>query len=139
MKVETIQTKITKALDEGKLEAIKKHRTELGEHLAAGAKDCPNCGYPPVGMVKTPSYEKDGLEVPSVIEIGCIVCPPYYVEDDSGVETVLDGKKAKVKRRSYSARAYSQEQAAEKWNKQDFVLDTRFGLNTTPDEENRIG
>jgi hypothetical protein len=121
------------------LEQIKKIRQDLGEHLAKGANDCENCGYPVVGMIKTPSYMKDGLEVPPVYEIGCVICPPFYVASDEGEERNLDGKKAKVKRRSYSARAYSLDQAVEKWNAGDFVEDTRFGLNTTPDEEKRLG
>ena len=132
-----LQDKIASALDAGKVEAVKKHRRELGEALAEGAKDCPNCGYPPVGMVKTPSHVRDGLEVPAVIEIGCIFCPPYYVEAEDGTDGTLDGKAAKIKRRSYSARAYSQADAVAKWNDQQYVEDTRFGLNTTPDEERR--
>lgn len=137
--VEKLQDKIAAALDEGKLDAIKKHRRELGEHLADGAEPCQNCGYPPVGMIKTPSYEKDGLTVPAVIEVGCVICPPFYVEAEGGEPMKLDGKAATVKRCSYSARAYSQAEAAAKWNAGEYVLDTRFGLNTTPAEEARLG
>jgi hypothetical protein len=133
-----LQNEIKNALDEGQIEAIKKLRRELGEHLAAGANPCPNCGYDPVGMIKTPSYEKDGLTVPAVIEVGCVICPPFYVEAEGGAEKTLDGKPATVKRRSYSARAYSQAEAAAKWNAQEFVEDLRFGLNTTPEEEARL-
>ena len=138
--IATLQNKLETALDAGKLEAIKKLRSELGEALADGTEACPNCGYPPVGMIKTPSYTtKDGVEMPAIIEVGCVICPPYYVEAEGGEERRLDGKKAKVKRRSYSARAVTQAQAAAKWNSQDYVEDLRFGVNTTPAEESRLG
>lgn len=125
---------------ESRLRQIAKVQGDLGTDLEpTGADPCPNCGYQPVGMIKTPSYMKDGLEVPAVIEVGCIGCRPVYVKSESGVDGTLDGKEAKVARRSYSARAYSLSDAIEKWNARNFVEDTRFGLNTSPSEEARRG
>jgi hypothetical protein len=106
-----------------------------------GAKACPNCGENPIAMLKTPSYYDNvrGVEVPPVYEVGCGYCLPYYIEHETGEERMLDGKKAKVRRRSYSARATTPVGAVENWNAGKMVEDTRFGINTSPDEEKRLG
>lgn len=136
MKTESIEV-----LDQERLAQIKKVRGDLGEKLAEGAGDCPNCGYPPVGMLKTPSYfdQRNQVQMPDVFEIGCIVCPPVYVERADGEDRRLDGKPAKVKRRSYSARGITQAEAASKWNLGEFVEDLRLGVNVLPAEEARLG
>lgn len=136
-----LQEQIAEALNDGsKTEFVKDLRRQLGEHLAQGAKKCPNCGYDPVGMLKTPGYfdARNQVDMPPVYEVGCVVCPPVYVKRDDGEERKLDGKKARVKRRSYSARGTSVEQAVERWNNEDFVEDTKFGLNVTPQEHARL-
>lgn len=123
-----------------RLEQIKKVRRDLGEHLADGANDCKNCGYPPVGMIKTPSYydPRNDVQMPPVFEVGCIICPPFYVTREDGEPRKLDGKKAKVKRRSYSARATTQEEAVQKWNSDQFVEDTKLELNIPAKERARL-
>lgn len=140
MKTETIEKKLAEALDEGKIDAVKKHRKELGEALASGANACERCGYDPIGMLKTPGYydESKGIDVAPVYEVGCIFCPPYYVEHETGQERTLDGKKAKVRRRSFSARANTPEEAVKNWNAGKYVEDLRFGINTSPEEERRL-
>lgn len=140
-KEETLNTKIAAALEQGKIDAVKKHRAELGEHLAAGAEKCKNCGYDPVGMLKTPGYydEAKGVDVPPVYEVGCIFCPPVYVSvTEGGVKAKLDGKAANVKRRSLSARGTTPEAAVANWNAGRMVEDTRFGVNVSPDEARRL-
>ncbi|MFN6965234.1 MAG: hypothetical protein ACK4S4_15920 [Pyrinomonadaceae bacterium] len=119
-------------------------RTQLneknGRDMCPGAEPCPRCEILPVGMVKTPSYIKDGVELPTLYEVGCVVCPPYLIEAEGGVEVKLDGKAATVKRRSFSARAYgSPEAAVEKWNAGDFVEDTHIDRNMPKSELARIG
>lgn len=138
--VEKIEGKLVAALEQGKLDAVKKHRQELGEALAEGSDNCRRCGYPPVGMLKTPGYYDQirGVDVPPIYEVGCIFCPPYYVESERGEARKLDGENAKVCRRSYSARASTPEGAVANWNAGKFVEDLRFGVNTTSDEEKRL-
>lgn len=123
-----------------KAEFVKKTRAQLGEHLAAGADKCKNCGHEVVGMLKTPAYfdTRNGVDMPAVWEIGCVVCPPVYVTSDKGTEVKLDGKKATVARRSYSARGTSIEQARENWNTGNFVEDTKLDLNMPEKERARV-
>jgi predicted Zn-ribbon and HTH transcriptional regulator len=126
--------------DPKKQEHVRNLRKQLGEHLADGADKCKNCGYEVVGMLKTPSYydARNDVQMPAVWEVGCVICPPVYVESDRGVDAKLDGKKKKVVRRSYSARGTSIEQARDKWNNGEFVEDTKFGLNVAPGERARL-
>lgn len=138
-----LQEKIAAALgDESKVKFVKDLQKQLGEHLAEGSDRCKNCGHEVVGMLKTPSYwdARNSVQMPAVYEVGCVVCPPIYVKSDKdfAVDAKLDGKKAKVVRRSYSARGTSIEQARENWNAGNFVEDTKFGLNVIPDEHKRL-
>lgn len=138
-----IQKKIDAAReDEGKVAFVKDLRRQLGEHLAEGTDHCKNCGHEVVGMLKTPAYfdSRQGIEVPAVWEIGCVICPPIYVKSDRDFAAAgkLDGKKGKFVRRSYSARGTSIERARENWNNGVYVEDTKFGLNVRPDEHKRL-
>lgn len=138
-----IQEKIDEArLDEGKVAFVKDLRRQLGEHLAEGTDNCKNCGHEVVGMLKTPSYfdSRQGIQVPPVYEVGCVICPPVYVKSDRDFAAPgkLDGKKGKFIRRSYSARGTSIERARENWNNGVFVEDAKFGLNIAPHEHKRL-
>lgn len=142
-KAEKLQEQIDKALkDEKDAAFVKKVRKDLGEHLAAGADRCPNCGHEVVGMLKTPSYfdPRAGVQIPAVYEIGCVICPPYYVKSDRDFARSgkLNGTKGKFVRRSYSARGTSIEQARENWNSGNFVEDTKFGLNVPQAEHAKL-
>ncbi len=110
--------------------AVRQYRAQLGEHLAKGADTCSNCGNDVIGMVKTPVYtNRDGVEMPAVYEVGCIVCPPFWVDSEAGDDVTLDGKKAKIKRRSYSARAVSVKEAVRKWNAGEWIEDNQLDRN----------
>lgn len=105
---------------------VKTLSLELDAYISHGASNCTNCGLKPMGMLKTPAYSKDGLDYPAVFEVGCVHCPPFLVEREDGTALVVEGANVKVKRRSYSSRAFSAKEASEKWNAQDFVEDTLF-------------
>lgn len=104
------------------LKALQLERYAL---LGAGGKTCV-CGHDPIGMIKTPAHVKDGLDIPAVYEVGCGYCPPFLVEREDGTELVIDGEVKKLKRRSLSARAFSQQEAAERWNEGLWVEDAMF-------------
>lgn len=94
---------------------------ELQEYVAQGADDC-QCGNAPWGMLKTPAHMHMGVQMPNIWEVGCVHCAPVLVERPDGQE--IDGKN--VKRRSYSARGTSPQEAVEKWNNGDWVEDFYF-------------
>lgn len=118
---------------------VKELSQELSDCLSEGAEPCGNvrlkqnpdtgefyeevCGVLPMGMVKTPSYIKDGLETPTVYEVGCLHCPPILVEHPTGDAVRIEGKEVKVRRRSLSARAYSIADAVQKWNDGNHIED----------------
>lgn len=134
VKAEKLHEQIDKALrDEKDAAYVKKVRKDLGEHLAEGTDRCKNCKNEVVGMLKTPSYfdPRQGIQVPAVWEVGCVICPPYYAKSDKDFAKPgkLNGTKGKFVRRSYSARGTSIEQARDNWNAGNFVEDTKFGLN----------
>lgn len=105
---------------------VKALSRELGDFISAGAVPC-KCGHSPLGMLKTPAYkDQSGVEHPALFEVGCVHCAPYLVERPDGEARTIDGKAVKVKRRSYSARAYSPADAVRKWNEQDLIEDTKF-------------
>ncbi len=139
-KEEKIAEKIEQAIADGQRDLVKDLRRQLGEHLAAGAEKCGNCGHDVVGMLKTIAYydEAKGIDVPPVYEVGCVICPPHYVEAENGVPGKLDGVETTVKRRSYSARATTPEQAVANWNAGKYIEDTRFGVNVRPEEAQRL-
>lgn len=112
--------------------------TQGKDLTAKGAEPCKNCGHTPIAMIKTPAHMRDGMEVPAVVEVGCIVCPPYYIKHAEGTDAKLDGKAAKVKRRSYSARAYSLAEAAKNWNEGNHVEDHKLDLNIPASERARL-
>jgi hypothetical protein len=118
---------------------VKKIGAELSSAIAEGAEVCKQCSQPPMGMLKTPSYYNQGVEVPPVFEVGCVFCPPIVVENSiRGVAMKIDGNVRKVLRRSVSARANTPADAVRKWNASEFVEDTLFdrmpGFTGTPAE-----
>jgi len=94
--------------------------------LSSGANACQECGNPPMGMIKTPAFTKDGVDFPCVYEVGCIFCDPYLVERENGQAREIDGRTLKLKRRSFSARGVSVAQAVENWNSGRWVEDLYF-------------
>jgi hypothetical protein len=84
------------------------------------------CNTPPMGMLKTPAHTSNGMDLPNVWEVGCVYCDPFLVEREDGTPLVVDGKVVKVKRRSYSARGFSPEEAVKKWNAGEWVEDFYF-------------
>lgn len=110
---------------------IKELQGQLGALIAEGANPCKKCGNAVMGMIKTPSYMNRGVRMPTVFEIGCVICSPILVEREGGEEMATfdqtgEPVTAKVMRLSYSARAVSVEEATENWNGGVFVEDTRF-------------
>lgn len=111
---EAVQTKPAHEV-EPFAQAIKDLRAEQDAVIAKGANAC-DCGKFPMGMIKTPSYPgSDGLMTPAVYEVGCIYCPQYLIETESG-----------VRRRSVSARGHSPEEAVSRWNAGEWVVDSKF-------------
>jgi len=106
--------------------AIKTLSKELDDFLTTGANPCSNCSKPPMGMLKTQAYNDRGVDYPNVLEVGCIHCPPILVEREDGKALIIEGERKVVKRRSYSARATTQEEVVRKWNNQVFVEDFLF-------------
>lgn len=91
------------------------------------ALPCPKCANKPIAIIKTPEFiDKDGILREAVHEVGCIVCWPELEEDPGGKPLELGTESVLVKRVSYSARALSVEEATEKWNVGDFVVDYHF-------------
>jgi len=127
---------------------------ELDEYVSRGAKPCTNprlqsilipdpegpegalidtgetemrpCGARPMGMLKTPAHMYMGNQLPNLWEVGCVYCAPFLVEREDGEALKIDGKVVKVKRRSFSARAFSPAEAVKKWNAGEWVEDTMF-------------
>jgi len=135
----------TLAAQQAAVQEITKLGQELDQFISQGAEPCANpraqvnaagemetksCGERPMGMLKTPAYERDGIEVPAVWEVGCIHCAPYLVEHENGTAVLLEGEVKKVKRRSFSARANSPAEAVKKWNAGELVED--FYLDRIP-------
>lgn len=106
-------------------QTVKTLTKELGEYLIQGADEC-ECKAVPMGMLKTPGYHNKGLDVPPVWEVGCVHCAPFLVEREDGNSLVIDGVTKKVKRRSFSARAYTPAEAVRKWNEKEWVEDLDF-------------
>lgn len=106
---------------------VKTLSAELGEYLVQGVEPC-ECGKIPMGMLKTPGYydHAKGLDVPAVWEIGCVYCAPFLVEREDGKALLIEGKRTMVKRRSFSARALTPEEAVRKWNEKEWVEDFYF-------------
>ena len=125
---------------QSRIRMVAKVQGDMGKQYAPkNAKACPNCGQQPIGMLKTPAHTNRGVDIPEVIEVGCIFCPPFYVKSEkNGVDGTLDGKKGKYARKSYSARANSLEDATKKWNEGNLLEDTEFGLNVRPEEHARF-
>lgn len=69
---------------------IKELMAELSATLSRGAMDCPDCGQPPHGMLKTPGAKM--VRAP-VYVVGCLACPR-------------------------AARGNSPEQAVKRWNEE---------------------
>lgn len=82
---------------------------ELSACIAEGAVPCPACGVIPHGMIRN-----DKLPPPmaglKLYEVGCLGCAP----SESG-----------GKRVSFSAQGVTAKMAVERWNKGNFVVDTK--------------
>lgn len=85
---------------------VKGLRRELSDLYSRGAKDCPGCGNPPLGMLRK------HIQGFPIYEVGCIVCKPETLEVN-GVTL----------RRSYSAQGPTPAIAAEKWNAGEWLVD----------------
>lgn len=106
---------------------VKNLTVELDGYLTQGAAAC-DCENLPMGILKTPGYydQAKGVDVPPVWEVGCVHCPPYLVERNTGKALVIDGTTKTVKRRSFSARALTAAEAVRKWNEKEWVEDFYF-------------
>jgi len=80
---------------------------ELSAELAAGAKPCPGCDTPPMGMDREHCFE-----------VGCANCKSQLI-DVNGV----------TMRRSYSAQGRTPEQAVARWNAGDYLIDRKIDRN----------
>jgi len=107
--------------------AVKALNAELGEYIVRGADPC-ECNATPMGMLKTPGYydQAKGVDVPAVWEVGCVYCNPVLVEREDGKALIIDDATKTVKRRSFSARATTPEEAVRKWNEKLWVEDFYF-------------
>lgn len=103
---------------------------ELSAYVSNGAEPCKNCGQPPMGMLKTPAHQHNGIDLPDTWEVGCVFCAPFLVERPDGKAIRVEGNTVNVKRRSYSARAFSPESTVKRWNAGEFVED--FYLERIP-------
>lgn len=112
------------------LDKLKQAQDAKSDFISNGANPCENCGALPMGIVKTPAHVYNGTPLPTLYEVGCTHCPPYIYEDEDGKEVKAEGKVVKVKRRSYSSRAYSIAETVENWNNKVYVEDLKLGLNT---------
>jgi len=91
---------------------LRDKQSELSAILSQGARPC-ECGKSPMGILKTPFFEKsNGETIGPVYEVGCVFCPPY-----------LEGPEGREHRVSISSRGRSPEIAVERWNARDFVKD----------------
>lgn len=104
---------------------------ELSALLSSGSTNCEVCDRAPMGMLKRPGYtDNDGTAHAPIYEVGCIYCPPVIVDHEEGLDVTLDGANRKVKRRSYSARGNTPEQAVERWNAGQHVVDNQIFRGT---------
>jgi len=117
----------TQAATQTAAKAVSALNTELGEYIVRGANPC-ECKATPLGMLKTPGYfdQAKGVDVPAVWEVGCVYCNPVLVERDDGKALIIDDATKTVKRRSFSARATTPEEAVRKWNEKQWVEDFYF-------------
>lgn len=86
---------------------IRALRKELSDLYSDGAKPCPKCGAEPIGMDRATKFE-----------VGCVVCPPYLVNETT--------------RRSYSAHGRNPAEAVENWNAERFLEDDKIDLVPMP-------
>ena len=112
------------------MEALSTEINTLNKELAAvrakGAKPCPKCGQPPIGMIRRPAHIDRGMPVPEVREVGCVHCWPELVEDAEGRDFHVGGKDFKAKRVSYSALGGTTKDAVEAWNAGKYIEDMHF-------------
>ena len=107
--------------------AVRDLGQQLSGAISAGATPCGNCQAAPIGMLKTPAYFNQGVEVPAMFEVGCVFCAPFLVANElRGGRLLIDGESKRVVRRSYSARATDPVEAVRKWNAGEWVEDTFF-------------
>ena len=99
---------------------------ELDAFIVQGANKCKKCGGIPMGILKTPAHSHNGMDLPNIWEVGCTACEPFLVEREDGKSMKVNGKVAKMKRRSYSARGFSPAEAVQKWNEEKWVEDFYF-------------
>lgn len=90
-------------------ENLDKLKRKLAETMAAGAKPCPSCKGPAIGM------RKNAL----TYEIGCPACEPVVQKDEGTI--------------SFSSRAGSLAEAVERWNDRIFVRKDKNGVVTAID------
>lgn len=103
---------------------IKKLHQELSDTLSDGAKAC-ECGQKPMGILKTPFFEKpNGDTIGPVYEVGCVFCPTFIVDADAKRDKEGEWKYSEnARRHSISSRGPSVEVAVKRWNDREFVFD----------------
>lgn len=89
-------------------EKVKTLQTELSDTIAGGAKPHDKCRTKPFGMIRRVITENN-FNFP-IYEVGCLACPP---------------EKKGNRRVSYSAQGATPNEAVERWNKGEYLEDSK--------------